>query len=196
MQVRAPRLACVVLAAGGSSRLGRPKQLLRRYGKPLLVASIEAALAVRCEPVTVVLGAEALRLRAMLARRRLGIRIVYNAAWREGLASSVRAALASRPHVDGATLFLVTDQPHVDRRALARLVRAWRRRPRGPVAASYGAGASVPAIVPNRLLGAARGLSGDTGLRALLREGAHPARTLEMPEAEFDVDTPEDLARL
>jgi molybdenum cofactor cytidylyltransferase len=78
---------------------------------------------------------------------------------------------------------------------LARLITAWRKRPGVPAAAHYSGGAGVPAILPRRLWHAARSLEGDVGARALLR-GMRELTIVEMPEAEVDVDTPEDLARL
>jgi len=196
MRTRPARLACVLLAAGESRRLGRPKQLLRVGPRPLLLEGVLTALALRCHPVTVVLGAHSLRLRALLARNHVSVRIVHNAAWREGMASSVRAAVARAPNRLSAVLFLVVDQPRVRQRTLARLVQIWRRQPGTAIAAYYAGRAGVPAIVPHRLLREARALEGDIGIRALLRDGAHRVRTVAMPEAAFDIDTPEDLARL
>ena len=189
-------LACVILAAGGSSRLGRPKQLLRRRSRPLLLATVLAARSAGCTPIAVVLGAEALRLRSLLANQGRGVRIIYNAAWREGMGSSVRAALPAVRRRAGSTLFLVVDQPLVGARELARLVRAWRRQPRVPLAACYEGRAGVPAIMPNYRLKEISTLHEDAGLRTVLRAGAGPVRLYPLPEAAFDVDTPDDWARL
>ena len=90
---------------------------------------------------------------------------------------------------------MLVDQPDVDAAALSRLIAAWRKRPAVPAAAHYAGRAGVPAILPRRVWHAARSLQGDVGARALLRDA--PVLTLvEMPEAELDVDTTEDLARL
>src|SRR5690606_35256587 len=88
-----------------------------------------------------------------------------------------------------------TDQPHVSRRALRRLIRAWRSRPGVPAAALYKGRAGVPAIVPRRFLRRLRRLQGDVGARALLRGNAS-VTLVAMPEAAFDVDTEEDAGRL
>jgi CTP:molybdopterin cytidylyltransferase MocA len=187
----------VLLAAGGSSRLGRPKQLVRRRLRPLLLHALAAARGSRFadEDVVVVLGAEAPRLRALLRRHAPRVRVAANALWATGLASSLRAGLAAAPRGAAAALVLLVDQPNVDAAALRRLVGAWRRRPSVPAAAYYSDRAGVPAILPRRAWREVRALAGDAGARALLR-AADAITLVAMPEAALDVDTPADLARL
>jgi CTP:molybdopterin cytidylyltransferase MocA len=191
-----PSLACVLLAAGGSSRLGTPKQLVRLRGRPLLLRAIDAATSV-VEPsaVVVVLGAHALRLRALLRRAGGGTRPVVNARWPDGLAGSLQAGLDAVPREARAALVMLVDQPKVDRRSVRRLAAAWRKRPRIAAAAWYGGRLGVPAILPRSTWRTLSESSGDTGARALLRQAAH-VTAVEMPEAAFDLDRPEDLDRL
>jgi len=191
------RIVCVLLAAGGSTRLGRPKQLVRRRLKPLLLHALDAARAVPIadEQIVVVVGAAALRLRALLRRYSPAVHIAANPRWATGLASSLRAGLEAAPRGVRAALVQLVDQPNVDSAALRRLVAAWRRRPSVPAAAYYSERPGVPAILPRRTWQALGALDGDAGARALLRSS--PTITLvAMPEAELDVDTPLDLARL
>lgn len=191
-----PALWTVVLAAGASRRLGEPKQLLRMRGRPLLLHAVHAAHAVTGPRIVVVLGAHALRLRAMLARQRTGVQVAYNRDWAAGMAGSMRRGLAALPRGAQAALLMLSDQPHIRPRSLARLVRAWRRHPGRAAAAFYLGAAGAPAILPRSAFSRARALSGDTGARALLR-GANGAPTLvAMPEAAFDIDTPADRGRL
>jgi molybdenum cofactor cytidylyltransferase len=191
-----PRVACVLLAAGGSRRLGTPKQLVRWHSRPLLVHALGAAhAALPHGPLVVVLGAGALRLRSLVRRTAPGATVVTNARWAEGLATSLQAGLAAIPLGTRAILVTLVDQPHVDARALQRLLRAWRRKPGVPAAARYDGRAGVPAVLPSRSLQSLRALTGDSGARGLLR-GAAVLTLVDMPEATLDIDTPGDLARL
>jgi molybdenum cofactor cytidylyltransferase len=184
-----------VLAAGGSSRLGRPKQLVRYRQRLLLSRAVAAGAALAPKRVVVVLGADAVRLRLVLRRSRQPVTCVQNRRWREGIASSLRAGLATLPKRARAALIVLTDQPRVGVRALARIGRAWRARPGLPVAAAYSDGIGVPAILPRRLWRRAAALEGDVGARKLLAAEARLVR-VAVPEAELDIDTAADLMKL
>jgi molybdenum cofactor cytidylyltransferase len=184
-----------VLAAGGSSRLGRPKQLVRHKQRPLLAHAVGAAAAVAPKRVVVVLGAGAMRLRLVLRRTHQRAVYIQNRGWKEGIASSLRVGLAALPPQARAALIVLADQPRVGARALARLTRAWRERPGRPVVAVYSGGIGVPAILPRRLWRRAATLRGDIGARKMLGAEARLVR-VPVPEAELDIDTTADLAKL
>lgn len=187
-------LCVIVLAAGGSSRLGRPKQLLRRQGVSLIVRAVTMAGA-GSRHVVVVLGADRLRIQRALDRHRTGVIVAHNAAWADGLAGSLRAGLRRLPKRTPAVLILLVDQVRLRRTDIARLVQRWRRRPHRPAAACLHGVAGVPAIIPRRWFRAMERLEGDTGARALLRS-LDDVSLVEMPAAAFDIDTPADLEYL
>lgn len=187
-------LCAVILAAGGSTRLGRPKQLLNIGGLPLIVRAIRLAQDVTAD-VVVVIGAEHLRIRRVLRRHAPDVSIALNARWRDGLATSLRAGLSSVPKQARAALLSVVDQTELDPDDVQRLARTWQRRPGQPSAACYNGKPGVPAVIPRRYFRMARQLRGDTGARQLLRE-LTCVRLVDMPNAAFDVDTAADAARL
>lgn len=191
-----PDLFAVILAAGGSSRLGTAKQLVRYRGRALLRRAVDAARAVAPAKIVVVVGADALRMRALLMRSHAGaVQVAHNARWGEGLATSLSSGLACAPPGVRAALVLLADQPLVDASSVRRLRAAWRQRPARPAAAHYSGRLGVPAILPRALWKPLAREHGDRGARRILQAAA-AVTAVRMPEAAVDVDVPEDLARL
>lgn len=188
-------LWCIVLAAGGSRRLGRPKQLLRYRARPLLLHAIDAARAVTPRRIVVVLGARHARLRALLRRQATDVPVVRNPRWRRGMAGSLRAGLDALPARASAALILLADQPLIDAAALEALILAWRDHPRAAAAASYQDRIGVPAVLPRALWSRARRLQGDRGARTLLRD-ALDTTIVPIPGSAVDIDTAADAATL
>lgn len=187
------RLGAIVLAAGGSSRMGSTKQLLEIGGKALVSRAVDAVLGSRADPVVVVLGADAERVRAAIARR--PVVTVVNADWPEGLSSSIRAGLSAllsaAPGLD-AVVVALCDQPALSSEALARL--AALHRSTGRIAAArYGGRNGAPAVFGREHFAALGALSGDQGARALLNGRPEAVAALDLPELGADLDTPADL---
>ncbi|WP_309246939.1 nucleotidyltransferase family protein, partial [Streptomyces somaliensis] len=189
-------VAGLLLAAGGGRRLGgRPKALLEYGGRPLVEHAVTALRAAGCGTVHVVLGAAARAVRegADLA----GCVPVENPEWERGLASSLRAGLASLSSAAapgggaGAALVVLVDQPGIGAEAMARVAGAYRGR--GSLAsASYGGRRGHPVLLgADRWAEVAAGAGGDRGARAYLR--AHEAEIVLVPCGDvadpYDVDT-------
>lgn len=189
-----PRPWVVLLAAGASRRFGSPKQLVRMGGESLLRRMARIALACRPAGCVVVLGARAPRLSRELAG--LGVRVVVNLRWREGLSRSLAAGVAALPAEAKGALVLLADQAALGPADLVVLCACWRRAPRRMVAARTGSTLGPPAILPRSVFPALRRLRGDRGARELLRDPRHRAIGLELPGAELDIDRPVDLAAL
>ena len=189
-----PRPWVVLLAAGGSRRFGRPKQLARVDGETLLRRMARVALAGHPAGCVVVLGAHATRLRRELAG--LAVRIVVNARWRDGLSRSLAAGVDALPADARGMLVLLADQAALGPAELELLVAAWRRSPRRIVAARVSDTLGPPAILPRTAFAAIKRLRGDQGARELLRNPARRTVGIELPAAAIDVDRPPDVVKL
>jgi molybdenum cofactor cytidylyltransferase len=190
-------IAALVLAGGGSLRFGSPKQLARLEGESLVERAAGAALASRCEPVWVVLGAHAEAVAA--AVRDLDVQTVHNVDWEEGLASSIRtgidAAAVAHPETE-ALVLLLADQVRVTSELIDELVARFERGEGDLFACAFAATVGPPALFARRFLPELEALRGDQGARAILEAHADELVAVPFPEAEVDVDTPADLARL
>ncbi|NPC71730.1 nucleotidyltransferase family protein [Corallococcus exiguus] len=186
-------VAIVLLAAGGSSRLGQPKQLMRHEGVSLVRRAAERALAAS-PVVAVVLGARRDDVAAELDG--LAVRCVDNPDWALGQGSSLHAGLrALPPDVDGALLMLC-DQLRVDAPHLRSLIATFERTRAPIVASTYAGTRGVPALFSRALFPELEALPPTGGARGLIARD--PSRVVEvpLPGGEEDVDTAEDALRL
>jgi molybdenum cofactor cytidylyltransferase len=187
-------LHAVVLAAGASTRLGQPKQLVKLGGRPALHSVVSNAVAVAGSSVTVVLGAHAQELTRLLTHSPASV--VINRHWEEGMASSLRHGLAALPPTCSAVLVMLGDQVAISADDLKRLVNAWNGQETVIAAAVYQGHVGVPAIFPRWCFSELRELRGDRGARTIIERHAQRLVHVQMPNAAIDLDTPEDLAAL
>ncbi len=192
-----PRAGVIVLAAGASTRMGRPKQLLPFRNTTLLAHAAGTALAARIGPVLVVLGEQSQAMREALAG--LDVDTVVNHDWAQGMGTSVRAgvAAAERKWPGMRALVLMTcDQPLVPPGILRELAESVITSTRRIAACAYGGSAGVPAAFARKLFPDLLKLSGDRGARVLILTRADDVRTFPCPEANVDVDSEADYAHL
>jgi molybdenum cofactor cytidylyltransferase len=192
---RDPSTAVVLLAAGASTRMGTPKQLLAFRGRGLLRRTAEEAVASRCGPVIAVLGAHAPRLLGELAD--LPVRVVVNDAWETGMSTSVRAGIEALGESEvTAAILTVCDQPFLSDRLFRRLAGTHARTGRPIVAAAYEEILGVPALFHRSLFPELCALAGGEGARRVIEAHAAEAASIPFSLGAIDIDTPEDLARL
>jgi len=196
---RRPFVSGVVLAAGASTRMGRPKQLLLIAGRPLLQHVVDVALASSLDEVIVVLGHRADEVESVLT---LGgrARAVLNPEFAEGQITSLRCGLAAANPDARAAAILLGDQPLLRSEAVDDMVAAFLAagaRAARPVYPDAGGRPGHPVLLAREISREMEPLRGDQGARTLCEE-QRPG-VLEMPvagEPPPDIDTPEDFARI
>jgi molybdenum cofactor cytidylyltransferase len=188
-------VAAVVLAAGASTRMGRPKLALPVQGVPMIRRVAGAALGSRCRDVIVVFGASAQTYRPLLDG--LGARVIDNPRHTEGMSSSLRAGVeAVAPGTTGVVI-LLGDQPFVTPAIIDGLLALAETSGRRIVAASHSGVAGPPAYFDRTLFHELCNLTGDRGARTVIERHADQCALLPLDAAvTADIDTPEDLTVL
>jgi molybdenum cofactor cytidylyltransferase len=185
----------VVLAAGTSSRLGRPKQLLDLRGRMVLQRVLDAALAKSLDEVVVVLGHEAQRIgQAIEPNGR--VRSVTNPDYLDGQSTSLRAGLRALNEACEAAVVLLGDQPGLRPETVDAVVRTWRKRGGPIVQAAYGGRPAHPTLFARAIWPEIEALTGDQGARDLIV--ADPSRRTPVEvggEPPDDIDTERDYIR-
>jgi molybdenum cofactor cytidylyltransferase len=213
------QIAAVILAAGESSRLGQPKQLIQFRGKTLVRRMVDAASEADCRPVLVVLGNskrtsqlhspgstrgaasehEIDLIEAISSElKKTGATIVANPNWKRGIGTSIRAGVQHlikiAPGVE-ATVLLACDQPFVDRAVIDGLITLHHETRKPIVAASYAGTLGVPALFDRSRLPDLLGLDDSAGAKSIILSNRDQVAQFAFPEGEIDIDTAEDRER-
>ena len=187
----------MILAAGSSSRLGRPKQLLEFDGMTLLSHSVIEAANSNASIVVVIIGKN-----PDLIVKEIDndiVHIVENKDWEEGMASSVRLGLKTMRDIDTeleAVIFMVCDQPYISSSVLNELMIKYQQTGKPIVTSNYGEATGPPALFHKSLFSELMELKGDVGARKIIQQHAHQAETVLFPQGEIDIDTKEDYEAL
>lgn len=172
--------------------MGTPKQLLPIQGRSLLRYLAEISIASLCDPVIVVLGASVQQTRAEIED--LPLQIIENQQWQAGMGTSIStglAALLEREPALNAVLILVCDQPFVSTALIDRLVIAYQTKSYQIVATGYLDTVGVPALLSDRYFPQLLQLDSDKGARQIIQQHLHETYTIDFPEGEIDLDTPD-----
>jgi molybdenum cofactor cytidylyltransferase len=187
----------VILAAGGSSRFGQPKQLLSFRGKTLVRTIIDAACEAGCWPVAVVVGSNGEKVHPELADA--NVVEVRNANWQRGIGSSIRSGVqALIDHAPDVTaiLLLVCDQPAVNARVIEDLIATHETTKKEIVASSYADTVGVPALFDRSLFGRLLSLGDEAGAKSIILQNPKRVAQFALPEGAIDIDTWEDWEKL
>jgi len=190
MRYLVEQCAIVVLAAGASSRLGSPKQLLVYKGRSLLQHAADAALQTSLRPVVIVVGANSDATKKQMEGMK--VEIAENEAWQEGMASSLRCGLAAvqkmKPETDGI-IFMVCDQPYVNKSLLENLLLTQHKTGLPIMASSYEGKLGTPALFHKSFFPELLELTGDVGARKLMVQHSDDVATVLFPKGDIDIDT-------
>lgn len=199
MNEHAASVMGLVLAAGCSERMGRPKQLLQLGDRPLLQHAIDAAVAARTlSTVTIVLGHAADEIQAALALPARDVHVVVNPRYRDGQSTSLRAGLAAAPADVTAAAVLLGDQPLLGPARIDEIVSAFLAGHTPIARPTYDDGApGHPVVLARRVWPTVDALRGDQGARAVM--AAHPEWLTSIRlrgDTPTDIDTPADYERV
>lgn len=184
-------IACVILAAGQSSRFGKVKALAEFQGKTLLAHTLSAAKLSNCNEIHLVLGAHKSVIENNIDSDQYNL--LYNPDHNSGMASSIKLAVTTLKDRD-ALLFITIDQPLVQSEHLDQLIAMHQKFGNRMVAAKYAGSVGIPAIFPRNYYNALLKLEGDQGAKKLLTTTT--ILKVELPQAQFDIDLPAELEAL
>lgn len=190
-------MGLIILAAGGSTRLGQPKQLLLFRGKTLLKHTIEQALQSRCRPVIVVLGSQAEQIE--LEINSFPIIIVKNMNWKQGMSGSIQTGIehlqAIQPDSLGVVITLC-DQPFISAQLIDQLVETHEQTQNSMVVSEYDNILGVPALFSKTFFDQLINLDTTQGAKSLIKSYPHHRSIVPFPLGILDIDTPQDYEQL
>ncbi len=189
-----PKIAILILAAGASSRMGEPKQLLAWGKSTLLNHAIAQALLVS-DTILTILGAHQDVIAPTLTNSQ---RIIFNPNWKEGMGTSIARGIATLQQQDNfeAILIMLADQPLIDAKYLKELTALHFNSGSKITATSYGTRKGVPAVFHNSLFKELGKLNKDYGAKMLMKRFASDLTSLDPCGREVDIDTRETYLRL
>ncbi|HXM33322.1 MAG TPA: nucleotidyltransferase family protein [Chthoniobacterales bacterium] len=190
-------VGAIILAAGGSSRFGQPKQLLAFRGESLVRRAVRAAAEAGCGRIAVVAGEERDLIETEL--RETPAFVIHNPQWERGLGTSIGAGLQHllnvQPKVD-AVVLLTCDQPFVEARTISALMTMRDDSDKPIVASRYANALGVPALFDRSCFAALSALPDDSGAKALIESRGAAVAEIAFEQGAIDIDTPADFERL
>ncbi len=195
--VKLKNIGIIVLAAGASSRMNQPKQLLEFEGETLLRRAVLTAIESVCKPVIVVLGANFEKTKQEVED--LDVVICFNENWQTGLSSSIKIGLEKLleivPKID-AVMITLADQPFVTANHINSFAEKFHQSKCAIIAAKYNGTIGVPALFARGIFADFAEIYGNKGAKAILERRRDDLEIIDLPEAAFDIDTARDYFNL
>ncbi|RCJ36338.1 4-diphosphocytidyl-2C-methyl-D-erythritol synthase [Nostoc punctiforme NIES-2108] len=190
-------IAIMILAAGASTRMGTPKQLLLYQGRSFLKYITEIAIASVCEPVVVVLGANAEQIHPQI--KQLPVRVVKNSDWACGMSTSIKSGielLNNLPQKIEAVVITLCDQPFVSPQIINQLVDTYYSTKKPIIACEYGNTLGVPALFSQTFFSELATLKETSGAKKVINNNLNEVFSIPFPLGDIDIDTPKDYEQL
>ncbi|WP_176545211.1 NTP transferase domain-containing protein [Bacillus sp. AFS041924] len=190
------KIGAIVLAAGISRRMGKPKLLLPINGKPLFRYSVEVALRNHLKPIVVIAGRNINKIREHLQDLQ-DVEILYNPKYEEGMSSSLKLGILSVSNrVDAAMVFLA-DQPFVSDLVVRNLVDEFKVSSKNELSIyrpKYQDMLGHPILFKATLFSEFNSIYGDEGGKSIIKKYRHHLKIISFDHLEWgmDIDTPED----
>jgi molybdenum cofactor cytidylyltransferase len=191
------RVGTVVLAAGGSTRFGKPKQFALFQGETLIRRIVAAAIQAGCTPAVVVTGEDSAQVTLELTG--LSVSIVMNPRWSSGLGSSIGVGVQRAIDLAGdldALLLLTCDQPFVTVAVLAQIIQLCLTSGKPIVASAYATTLGIPALFDRSCFPDLLRLKGDSGAKKIILARPHDVVSFDFPAGAIDIDTAADYKKL
>ena len=190
-------IGLIILAAGASVRMGKPKQSLEFDGKTLLQRAVQTAHESERRPIVVVLGEQIDVLKNEI--KDFDVQIAENADWKNGMGSSIKTGLEKVLEINdqiNGVLIMVCDQPFVSPELINQIVEMYRKTDSLITASKYSETLGVPALFDRRIFPQLLSLENKGGAKKIIRQFQNETAFVSFEEGNFDVDTPEDYLKL
>lgn len=190
-------IGLIILAAGASVRMKKPKQLLEYNGKTLLQRAVQTAQDSECRPIVVVLGARLEVLKNEI--KDFDVRIAENADWEKGMSSSIKTGLDKLLKINnqiGGIVIMVCDQPFVSVELINQIIETYRKTDSLIVASQYAETLGVPALFGEQLFPQLLELENSGGAKDIIGQFQNETVAVSFEKGNFDIDTPEDYLKL
>ena len=189
------KVSILILAAGNSSRLGSPKQLIEFEGKNLIERITETALSIS-EEVLIVLGGSEEVILPKLERFKGDVSTIFNPKWKQGMGTSISVGVEKLADKSDLILILLSDQPFVSKVLLQNMLQTYAKSQNSVVSCVYNNTLGVPILFDKSIFPELINLSGDKGAKSFLHLYEDKISTVDFPEGIVDIDTIEDVAKL
>jgi molybdenum cofactor cytidylyltransferase len=189
-----PKIDIVVLAAGASTRLGTPKQLLPYNGTTFIRRTIETSLLAQADSVHVVFGYEAKKMKSEISD--LQVDIVLNPHWQNGISTSIRSGIQSLESNIDAAIIVLCDQPKLSTAILNTLIDTYISTRASIVTCTYAGTVGVPTLYDRRIFPELLALRGDNGAKPIIERYAAERIEIDFSGGEVDIDTIADQGKL